>query len=157
MKKITVKKGTILQRKGDTNSKVYFVESGLLRSYTIDEKGEEHIYMFGPENWLVTDNCKPETPCQLFIDAIEDSVLNVAPKEEKLKETPDFNALFRRLNSMQNRIVMLMSSSAKERYEHFVETYPNIIPRVPLKMVASYLGITPEALSRVRNELSKKK
>ncbi|QYH37530.1 Crp/Fnr family transcriptional regulator [Algoriphagus sp. NBT04N3] len=157
MKKITVKKGTILQRKGDTNSKVYFVESGLLRSYTIDEKGKEHIYMFGPENWLVTDNCKPETPCQLFIDAIEDSVLNVASKEEMLKETPDFNALFRRLNSMQNRIVMLMSSSAKERYEHFVETYPNIIPREPLKMVASYLGITPEALSRVRNELSKKK
>mgnify|MGYP001374110827 CR=1 FL=1 len=48
------------------------MESGLLRSYTIDEKGKEHIYMFGPENWLVTDNCKPETPCQLFIDAIED-------------------------------------------------------------------------------------
>ena len=157
MKKITVKKGTILQRKGDTNSKVYFVESGLLRSYTIDEKGKEHIYMFGPENWLVTDNCKPETPCQLFIDAIEDSVLNVASKEEMLKETPDFNALFRRLNSMQNRIVMLMSSSAKERYEHFVETYPNITQRAPLKMVASYLGITPEALSRVRHELSQKK
>ncbi|RIW17076.1 Crp/Fnr family transcriptional regulator [Algoriphagus lacus] len=157
MKKIAIKKGTVLQRKGETNSKVYFVENGLLRSYTIDEKGKEHIYMFGPENWLVTDSCEPDTPCQLFIDAIEDTVLNVASKEEMLKETPDIKALFRRLNSMQNRIIMLMSSSAKERYEHFIDTYPNIIQRVPLRMVASYLGITPEALSRVRNELSQKK
>ena len=154
MKKITVKKGDILQRKGDLNSKVYLVERGLLRSYTIDEKGKEHIYMFGPENWLVTDNCEPHVPCQLYIDAIEESVINVASKEELLNEGPDLNALLRRLNKMQNRIVMLMSSSAKERYEHFIKTYPNITQRVPLKMIASYLGITPEALSRVRHELS---
>ena len=156
MKKITVKKGGILQRKGELNSKVYLVESGLLRSYIIDEKGKEYIYMFGPENWLVTDNCEANTPCQLFIDAIEDSIINVASKEELLKESADINALLRRLNTMQNRIVMLMGSSAKERYEHFIKTYPNITQRVPLKMIASYLGITPEALSRVRNKLSQK-
>ncbi|MDC3406979.1 hypothetical protein OAZ27_04740 [Bacteroidia bacterium] len=57
MKKITVKKGTILQRTGDLTSMVYSVESGLIRSYTIDQKGKEHIYMFGPENWIVADNC----------------------------------------------------------------------------------------------------
>jgi len=60
--------------------------------------------------------------------------------------------LLRRLNAMQNRIVMLMSSNAKERYEHFIKTYPDIIQRVPQRMIASYLGITPEALSRVRKE-----
>ena len=157
MKKVNVKKGTILQRKGDINTKVYYVQKGLLRSYTIDEKGKEHIYMFGPENWLVTDNCDSKDPCQLFIDAIENSTINVASKKEVLKQDPDLNPILRRLNKMQNRIVMLMSSSAKERYEHFIKTYPNITQRVPLKMVASYLGITPEALSRVRNELSKKK
>ena len=157
MKKVNVKKGTVLQRKGDINSKVYLVESGLLRSYIIDEKGKEHIYMFGPENWLVTDNCESDIPCQLYIDAIEDTTINVASKEELLKEGPDLNALLRRLNTMQNRIIMLMSSNAKERYEHFISTYPNITQRVPLKMVASYLGITPEALSRVRNELSQQK
>ena len=157
MKKINAKKGTLLQQKGEISSKVYLVESGLLRSYTIDEKGKEHIYMFGPENWLVADNCEPNTPCQLFIDAVEDSIINVATKEELLKEGPDLNALLRRLVTMQNRIIMLMSSNAKERYEHFVKTYPNITQRVPLKMVASYLGITPEALSRVRHELSQKK
>lgn len=157
MKKIKVKKGAVLQRKGDISSKVYLVESGLLRSYTIDEKGKEHIYMFGPENWLVADSCEPNAPCQLFIDAIEDTIINVASKEDLLKEGPDLNALLRRIDTMQNRIIMLMSSNAKERYEHFIKTYPNIIKRVPLKMVASYLGITPEALSRVRHELSQKK
>ncbi|WP_299110915.1 Crp/Fnr family transcriptional regulator [uncultured Winogradskyella sp.] len=157
MKKINVKKGAVLQRIGDISSKVFLVESGLLRSYIIDDKGKEHIYMFGPENWLVADSCEPNTPCQLFIDALEDTIINVATKEELLKEGPDLTALLKRLDTMQNRIIMLMSSNAKKRYEHFTKTYPNIIQRVPLKMVASYLGITPEALSRIRNELSKKK
>ena len=157
MKKINVKKGDLLQQKGDISTKIYIVESGLLRSYTNDDKGKEHIYMFGPENWLVTDNCEPNTPCQLFIDALENSIINVTSKEELLKESPDLDSLLRRLNRMQNRIIMLMSSNAKERYEHFIKTYPNITQRVPLKLVASYLGITPESLSRVRHELTQKK
>lgn len=157
MKQITVNKGALLQQKGDLSTKVFIVQSGLLRSYTIDEKGKEHIYMFAPENWIVADNCLPNAPCQLFIDAIEDSVIKVTTKEELLKETPDLNALFRRLNTMQNRIIMLMSYSAEERYQHFIKTYPNIIQRVSLKLIASYLGITPEALSRVRQHISQKK
>lgn len=150
--KINVTKGEILQKKGDLNSKVYFVERGLLRSYIIDEKGKEHIYMFGSENWLVTDNCKADEPCQLYIDAIEDTLVSVVSKEEMLHRDPNLNAIFRRLNAMQVRILMLMSSSAKDRYQHFIETYPDIIQRVPQRMIASYLGITPEALSRVRKE-----
>ncbi len=157
MKTITIKKGTILQRKGDFHSKVYLVENGLLRSYIIDESGKEHIYMFGPENWIVADSSEPNSPCQLFIDAIEETTIKVISKEESLKGSPDLNALFRRINTMQNRILMLMSSNAKERYEHFIKTYPDITQRVPLKMVASYLGITPEALSRVRNPHSYKR
>jgi len=156
LKKIKVKKGTILQRTGDLTSMVYSVESGLIRSYTIDQKGKEHIYMFGPENWIVADNCEPNSPCQLFIDVIEDSVLTVDVKNEFLNEGPDLKSLLRRLFVMQNRIIMLMSSNATDRYEHFLKTYPDIIQRVPQKMVASYLGITPEALSRVRREISKK-
>tara|TARA_R110002126_G_scaffold291410_1_gene452199 strand:+ start:1492 stop:1965 length:474 start_codon:yes stop_codon:yes gene_type:complete len=157
LKKLSLKKGDILQRPGDISSKIYLVESGLLRSYIIDKKGKEHIYMFGPENWLVADNCEPDTPCQLFIDVIEDTIVKITSKEELLKEGRDMNGLLRRLITMQNRIIMLMSANAKTRYEHFINTYPNIIQRVPLKMVASYLGITPEALSRVRYELSHKK
>lgn len=133
---------------------MYKVKRGLIRSYTIDEKGKEHIYMFGPENWIVADYCGPQEPCQLYIDVLEDGELEVTPKELPVEEIPDPDALLRRLQVMQNRIVMLMSSTAKERYEHFVQTYPDIIQRVPQKMIASYLGITPEALSRVRKALS---
>lgn len=157
MKKRAVKKGEVLQRKGDVNTKAYLVESGLLRSYTIDDKGKEHIYMFGSENWLVTDNCEPDEPCQLFIDAIEDTVLHVSSKDDLVNGTPDPKVILRRFRTMQSRILMLMSSSAKTRYEHFTETYPDILRRVPQRMVASYLGITPEALSRVRKEASLRK
>lgn len=157
MKRITVKKGQILQHKGEVDTKAYIVKKGLLRSYTIDDKGKEHIYMFGSENWIVADISELNTPCQLYIDALEDSVIEVTSKEEMLAANPDPLLLVRRLNKMQNRIIMLMSSNAKERYEHFIKTYPDIIQRVPLRMIASYLGITPEALSRVRRKLSQKK
>ena len=157
MKTISVKKGEILQRKGDLNTCAYIVESGLLRSYIIDDKGKEHIYMFGTENWLVADSCHDDTPCQLFIDALEDSIITVATKGELLTSNPDLEPLLKRLNTMQNRIIMLMSSSATIRYNHFIETYPDIVKRIPQKLIASYLGITPEALSRVRHQLVYKK
>ncbi len=88
MKKITIQKGQILQRKGELNTKGYQVESGLLRSYSIDEKGKEHIFMFAPENWLIADTCSPEVACDLFIDAIEDSspaFLKLTNTNEELK------------------------------------------------------------------------
>ena len=153
MKSITVKKGQILQRSGELNTKAFTVESGLLRSYTIDYKGKEHIYMFAAENWIIADICEITVPCDLFIDAIEDSIIIVTEKVV-IKQNPELKALFNRLAVLQKRIIMLMSYSAVERYEHFLETYPDIIQRVPQKMIASYLGITPEALSRVRKELS---
>ena len=156
MKSITVKKGQVLQRSGELNTKVFTLESGLLRSYTLDNKGKEHIYMFAPENWIIADNCDIDIPCDLFIDAIEDSVIIVLEKDIS-KQNPNLKSLFNRLAVLQKRIIMLMSYSASERYQNFVETYPDIIQRVPQKMIASYLGITPEALSRVRKEISKNK
>ena len=155
MKKIEVKKGQILQRKGDLNSKVYQVESGLLRSYAISDKGKEHIYMFAPEDWIVADNAAPDEPCDLFIDAIENSI--VLQKEKGHQEEHDVPKLIKRLSVLQKRVIMLMCASALERYEHFLATYPEIVRRVPQKMIASYLGITPEALSTVRRKRSQKK
>ena len=148
MKKIEIKKGQILQRKGDLNSKVYEVESGLLRSYSIDEKGREHIYIFASENWIVADAVPHDKPCDLFIDAVEDSI--IIQREKEINSMSEPQKLIKRLEVLQKRIIMLMSSSAIERYEHFVETYPDIVQRVPQKMIASYLGITPEALSSVK-------
>ena len=155
MKRIEVKKRQIIQRKGDLNTKVYEVESGLLRSYTIDRKGKEHIYMFAPEKWLIADSIPPEKHCDLFIDAIEDSV--VIKKEKDLKSITEIQKLTKRLAVLQKRIIMLMSASAIERYEHFLETYPDIVQRVPQKMIASYLGVTPEALSTVKRLRLQKK
>ena len=150
MKRIEVKKGQVLQRPGDLNSKVYQVESGLLRSFTIDEKGKEHIFTFAPENWILGDNVEPDVPAELFIDALEDSILIQKEKNSELE--PETRKLIRRVGVLQKRVIMLMSSSAIERYEHFVITYPNIVQRVPQRMIASYLGITPEALSTVKKQ-----
>ncbi len=151
MKQIKVKKGDVLQKSGDLESKIYQVVSGLLRSYTIDQKGKEHIFMFGPEGWTVADNVSPDKPCDLLIDALEDSVINVLPKDIN-KESQNAPAFIKRLAVLQKRVIMLMSASALERYEHFEQTYPKIIQRVPQKMIASYLGITPEALSNIKNK-----
>lgn len=152
MNTIEIKKGEIIQRNGEFNSKIYSVNTGLLKSYTIDDKGKEHIYQFAPEKWMIADLGSPNEPCQLFIEAIEDSIVTVFEKDPDISPT-DKVKLTNRMKVLQNRIIMLMSASALDRYLHFTETYPNIIKRVPQRMVASYLGITPEALSRVRKDL----
>lgn len=151
LEQITVKKGTILQKSGELNTKVYKVVSGLLRSYSIDKKGKQHIFMFAPEGWIMADNVFPELPCELYIDAIEDSVLEVYSKDLQ-KENKNTIAFIKRIAVLQKRVILLLSASAIERYEHFEITYPDIIKRVPQKMIASYLGITPEALSNVKSK-----
>lgn len=154
MKEIEITKGQIIQRKGDLNSKVYQVESGLLRSYTIDAKGKEHIFMFAPEGWIIADNVPPAQPCDLFIDALEDSKVIQLGKDFDLEHEPQ--KLIKRIAVLQKRVVMLMSAPAIERYKHFIQTYPDIVQRVPQRMVASYLGITPQALSTLRAEIARK-
>lgn len=154
MKRINVKKGEVLQKSGELDSKVYHVVSGLLRSYTLDEKGKEHIFMFAPENWTIGDNLPPDIPCDLYIDALEDSDVRVSPKDIR-REERNAGAFIKRLSVLQKRVIMLMSATAIERFEHFEQTYPNIIQRVPQKMIASYLGIAPETLSKIKRERHK--
>lgn len=147
MKIIQVKKGQILQRKDELDTKVYLVKTGLLRSYYVDEQGKEHVFMFAPEDWMIGDSVERNIPCDLFIDVLEDSQIVVL---EKKPGENHHDKLIKRMAVLQKRIIMLMSSSAIKRYEHFIETYPQIVQRVPQKMIASYLGITPEALSRAK-------
>jgi CRP-like cAMP-binding protein len=148
VERLAIKKGQILQSKGDTNTRVYQVESGLLRSYSIDEKGKEHIFMFAPEDWLMADNVPVYLPADLFIDALEDTVVIAGVKD--FGKGHNTVKLIKRIGALQKRVIMLMSASAAERYDHFLKTYPQITQRVPQRMIASYLGITPETLSRVR-------
>lgn len=154
MKIIKVKKGQIIQRPGEKNNLVYKVNSGLLRSYSIDENGKEHIYTFAPENWVLVDGVPFDKECNLFIDALEDSILT--PIEKSSDILKDTNKLTRHIEVLQNRIIKLMSTSAIERYEDFLKMYPNIIQRIPQRMIASFLGITPEALSSVKSKNFKK-
>ncbi len=161
-----IKKGEFLQREGANSSQAFFVKKGLLRSYTIDNKGKEHIFMFATEGWMIGDIESHEfnQPAKLFIDCIEDSEIITFDRSrfEKMDISNDElnknnSMLFRRLAVLQRRVIMLMSSTAKERYEFFLETYPELPNRVPQRMIASYLGITPEALSKIRGEIAKSK
>jgi len=160
------KKKDFIQRQGDTSVFAYYIKSGLLRSYTIDEKGKEHIFMFAPEGWLIADIDAQafKQPTMLFIDCIEDSevvvierseFLNSSLTIEQLKETA--HLMTRRAAILQRRVIMLMSATAKERYNNFLETYPELPNRVPQRLIASYLGITPEALSKIRGEIARTK
>ena len=152
------KKGDILQHKGEINSKLYYIKKGLLRSYTIDSKGKEHIFMFALEKHMIGDATLPEEPCELFIDAVEDSEVIAREKNVKRDATPNsFKMMIQCMTDLQKRVIMLMSESAIDRYTHFEKTYPELLKRLPQRMIAAYLGITPEALSKIRGERAKNK
>lgn len=157
----TYKKGSLIQVQGEKATYAYFVKKGLLRSYVIDEKGKEHVFMFAPEGWVITDVQAhyDQSASHLFIDAIEDTeVLAFHAESQSSIEALDsftheeIGKLIRRIGVLQERIIMLMSATALQRYEHFLKTYPDIVHRVPQRMIASYLGITPEALSKIRSQ-----
>ena len=114
MKVKEIKKGHILQHKGDLNGKVYEVLSGLLRSFTIDEKGKEHIFVFAPEGWIIADAVLTNEPCEFFIEALEDSKVKV--REKDLSQiSPNAAAIAKRMLVLQRRVIMLMSYSGLQR------------------------------------------
>ena len=154
-----------VMRAGEVCKHFLFVEQGLLQFLSLDEKGGEHILQFAPENWLVSDRSSMyfDEPSLYFIKAIEPSkVVFLHPKffAEAAKLKYDFSmftetSLQRSIYFLQKRINSLLAMTARERYLEFVEMYPSLLLRVPQWMIASYLGITPESLSRVRREIAK--
>lgn len=162
----TFKKDQFLLRENEHCTHTFFVEKGLLRQYSIDEKGREHILSFAPENWFVTDRESTyfNQPSAYYIQALEESKVVMLNKDfirllsEKIPSFSNFNnkLLHNHIRHLQNRINLLLSAMAEDRYLQFIAMYPDILLRVPQTMVASYLGITPESLSRVRRELAQK-
>ena len=158
--------GAFLQRAGDVARHAAFVASGCLRSYVIDAKGKEHIVQFAPETWWLadTESLAGGVPTRFFFEAIEDSTLLLidGPSHQRVVErVPGYGAamrtgLQRHAAAKDHRIVSALSATAEERYLAFLATYPSIARRVPQKMLASYLGVSPETLSRVRHKLSRR-
>ncbi|MCC3159898.1 Crp/Fnr family transcriptional regulator [Hymenobacter sp. 15J16-1T3B] len=155
-----VRKRQFLLRVGEVWSFNAFVTSGCLRTYAVDARGAEHIITFGIENWWVGDqeSLVPGQPARYNIDAVEDSTVALIKKEEferLRRELPQFHEvintiLYRSFMAAQNRIHAAISYSAEEKYRDFLQKYPGFALRIPQHMVASYLGMTTETLSRIR-------
>ena len=149
-----------LVQEGDVCRFESFVNKGCLRTYQVDEKGQEHIAQFGIEGWWISDlySFLTATPALFNVDALEDSELFCLDKsslEELYVQVPKFERFFRIIfqNAYireQLRVIQNLSLSAEERYDNFLTKYPQIVKQVTLKQIASYLGITPEFLSAIR-------
>ncbi|MGV4413758.1 Crp/Fnr family transcriptional regulator [Chryseobacterium sp. T1] len=139
---------------------VYFVKKGLLKSSFIDDLGKEHILQFASENWWISDFAAfyKQEKSTLSVECIEDSELLGITFEnlDKLcNEIPKMERFFRLKSNygyvaLQKRILSLLSDSAKIRYESFCTMYPNIIQRIPKQLIANYLGLSRETLSRLQ-------
>jgi len=159
-----LKKKQFLLQEGDLSKYQAFVESGMMRTYTVDEKGTEHIMQFSPEGWWVADLSSYITgePSRFNIDALEDSELLLLTKslwDQLMTKIPKFEHYFRiiiqnHLIATQQRLMQSISETAEEKYMNFIEMYPQCLQRVPQHMIASYLGITKETLSRLRKNIA---
>ena len=161
-----IRKNQYLLQEGDIARHAAFVEKGALRAYSVDERGAEHIIQFAFEGWTISDMYSFMTgnPATYNIDALEDSelvLISTNAQEEILKQIPEYEAYIRlqitgAYMAMQKRITSMLSLSLEERYVNLTRLYPNLIQRVPQRMIASYMGLTPETLSRVRRKIKNK-
>ncbi|GGH81794.1 CRP-like cAMP-binding protein [Filimonas zeae] len=165
-RKVALKKKSRLLHSGEVCNYLVFVNTGAVRSFSADNKGVEQIVQFAFEDNWVSDlySYVSEAPAILSIESMEDSELLLFYKEdmEKLYQTiPALERWMRLLLQnayvrLQRRLVLSLSMPAEERYAELLQSYPDILNRVPLIYIASYLGITPESLSRIRRQLSAK-
>jgi len=155
-----VRKKEKLLQEGEVCHYKMFVAKGLLRMYSMRENGSEHILSFAPESRWITEaeSYDKLTPSRYYIDAIEDSEILQWTKHDfdaLLSQIPNLRLfaerlIFNNLTLSRQRIVSAISSTAEEKYDEFINQYPDVFGRVPLHMVASYLGVTRKTLSRIR-------
>ena len=160
-------KGEFVVRNGEINKYENFVLSGCLKTFYIDNDGQEHIVMFAVENWWTADlgSFITQTPADLNVQCVEDSELvqiHYNDLQQLYDDIPKLERFFRIIIqkafvAAQKRIVNNFSLPAAERYLQFRQQYPNIEQRVPQYMIASYLGITKEFLSKIRSQLISQK
>jgi CRP-like cAMP-binding protein len=152
---------------GDVCQYITFVEKGMLRSFTVDDDGHEHVVQFAIEGWWISDvgSFLSGKEALYNIEVIEDAeVLNLSRQamDEMMVQFPVMERYFRLLMqnnivALQRRVIAYMSLSAEEKYLKLMDVCPDIMNRAPQQYIASYLGITPETLSRIRKQVSVRK
>lgn len=157
---------TILHNAGEICKHSYFVNSGLVRSFNINDNIVEHVLHFACEGWWIGDmySLLSQKPGNLFIEVMEDAEIVLLSKENQEQlyfEIPKLERFFRILteNSLvahQERLMDNLSLYAEERFDKFCKRYPTLIQRVPQKQIASYIGVTPEFFSKMKSRMIKK-
>lgn len=159
------KKKTIIFRCGDINTPHFFIEKGIVRLYLIDKQGKEVNILFASENQFIGDLKTPKAT-SFYLQTIEDSIISSITESK-------FKSLLKQLNSIQafdinkyvrssyihiqNRLVSILSRSAEENYSEFKESYPDLVQRIPQYLIAGYIGISPEFLSKIIAKTIKEK
>lgn len=157
---------TVLLKAEEVCTQSYFVTKGILRSYTIDENGVEHVVSFACPEWWIADmySYLSQRPGQLFIEVNEDAEVIILTKENQERlyaEVPKMERFFRILieNSLianQKRLINNLTFTAEARYDIFTKKFHSILPYLPQKQIASYIGVTPEFFSKMKSRLLKK-
>lgn len=154
-------KRQFLLQEGDVCRQIAFIEKGALYSFSVDDKGTRNVMQFGFDGWWIADlhSFFTETPSTLNIEVLEDAELLLIDHknhEKLLKEIPAYERYQRIIIqnayvALQQRVENTLGRTAEERYSRLIERSPQFMNRVPLNLVASYLGMSPETLSRVRS------
>lgn len=162
-----IRKRQYILNAGDKCNYLTFVEKGLLRSFSTDNNGHEHVMQFAMEGWWISDMASFLSGDDAIynIEALEDSellMLSLSSMDEMIERIPAMERYFRLLMqsnviALQRRIRVVQTMSAEQIYLKLMEVNPEILNRVPQQYIASYMGITPETLSRVRKHVSSKK
>ena len=166
LKERKIRRKQFLLQEGDISRYENFVTQGCLRTYQIDQKGQEYIVQFAVEDWWIGDmnSFLRQKPSKYNIDALEDSVVLSIEKtamDELYIKVPKFERFFRHLLqnafiALQERIASNISETGEERYMQFRSKYASFEERIPQRMIASFLGLTPESLSRIRRQFADK-
>lgn len=159
-----LKKKQFLLREGEVCNRLAFVEKGALFSYSTTPKGAQNVIQFAFEGWWIADlySFFTREPSKLTIEALEDSELYFIDRsnhEQLLAQLPKYETYTRLLYqnayiALQRRLESTIGLTAEEKYRRLLDQYPALLHRMPLQLIASYLGVTPETLSRIRKQIA---
>jgi CRP-like cAMP-binding protein len=161
-----VKRRQFILQEGDVCKHIFFVVNGCFKMYKVDTKGNEHNLQFSIENGWIADlgSFHSQKPSELYIEALEQSTILQITRPDLIQlytNFPKFDRIFRVLIenafiNLQKRVLQNISSTAEERYLDFLKSYPNLFNRISNVQIASYIGVTPEFLSKIRKNITTK-